>query len=482
METDKKTIIVTGGAGFIGSHLCERLVKDGHRVISLDNYFMGSRENHVDGAEYREGHTEDIEKLILETPDIIYHLGEYSRVEQSFDDTKKVWDLNKKGTFAVLEFWKKKKCKLVYAGSSTKFGDGGLGRDQSPYAWAKATNTELVRNYSEWFDLKYAITYFYNVYGSRERSDSYGTLIAIFKEQYKKGFPLTVVSPGTQKRNFTHVSDIVDGIILAGEKGEGDDFGIGNDISYSILEVAKFFGVEPVMLPERQGNRGSSSVDTSRLQALGWSAKVNLEEHIRDFVSSEERDEEKEKRILVFSTTFYPISGPAEEALYKLIESLPNIQFDIVTTLYSKKAKDVKLDIPNVTIHRVGYGNPFDKYLLPILGSKKAKELLKDHSYIFGWSLLASYGALAAVLIKKSANIPLLITLADQEFYKTPFYIKPFLKLSLGGADQIHFSNPEQEKRVISVSKKARFKKSIGSEDAFASRIRFAYTDFLNKQ
>src|SRR3989338_7935147 len=145
----QKIILVTGGAGFIGSPLLARLVKGpNNRGISLDNYFTGSKENHILGAEYREGHTKNIEKLIPETPDIIYHLGEYSRVEISLSEPALVWDLNKDGTFGVVEFWRKKKSKLVYAGSSTKFGDGGLGRVQTPYAWTKASNTELVQNYA----------------------------------------------------------------------------------------------------------------------------------------------------------------------------------------------------------------------------------------------------------------------------------------------------------------------------------------------
>lgn len=282
-----RTILVTGGAGFIGSHLIEQLVKDkNNRVISLDNYFTGSKENHITGAEYREGHTKDIERHVPETPDIIYHLGEYSRVEKSFDDIDVVWDLNKAGTFAVLEFCRKRNVKIVYAGSSTKFGDGGLGRDQSPYAWTKASNTELVRNYGLWFNLPHAITYFYNVYGPREISTgSYATVIGIFKELYRQGKPLPVVSPGTQTRNFTHVSDIVSGLILVGNDGEGDDFGIGSEKEYSIVDVARMFGAEIAMLPERKGNRMHSDIDTAKTRALGWEPKNNLEAHIREFTS-----------------------------------------------------------------------------------------------------------------------------------------------------------------------------------------------------
>ena len=276
-----KTVLVTGGAGFIGSHVCERLAKEGHRVISLDNYFTGSRDNHVAGVEYREGHTKDIAKHISETPDLIYHLGEYSRVEASFKEPALVWDLDVAGTFGVLEFWREKKCKLVYAGSSTKFGDGGLGRDQSPYAWCKAANSELVKNYHAWFNLPFAITYFYNVYGPGERAGAYGTVIEIFHQKMQKGEPLGVNAPGTQKRNFTHVHDIVDGLMLVGEKGDGDEYGLGASESYTILEVAKLFGGTIEMRPEVAGNRMSSGLDTAKSSALGWSAKQKLPDYIK---------------------------------------------------------------------------------------------------------------------------------------------------------------------------------------------------------
>jgi UDP-glucose 4-epimerase len=288
MNFSNKTILVTGGAGFIGSNLIEQLVKDKtNRVISLDNYFTGSKENHIPGAEYREGHTKDIEKHVTETPEIVYHLGEYSRVEKSFNDIELVWDLNKIGTFAVLEFCRKRNVKIVYAGSSTKFSDGGLGRDQSPYAWTKASNAELIRNYGKWFDMPYVITYFYNVYGPREISSGpYATVIGIFKKLYKQGKPLTVVSPGTQTRNFTHIDDIVSGLILIGNNEEGDDFGIGSEIEYSILDVARMFDSKIVMIPERKGNRMQSFIDTSKIKALGWKTNKNLAAYIKEFISS----------------------------------------------------------------------------------------------------------------------------------------------------------------------------------------------------
>jgi UDP-glucose 4-epimerase len=286
--TIRKKILVTGGAGFIGSHLCEKLVENNQNIVcSVDNYSMGTTRNHVDGVKYIDGHVKDIEKLIDFKPDIIYHLGEYSRVEQSFDDIQKVWDYNKNGIFSILELCRKTGAKIVYAGSSTKFGDGGLGRSQSPYAWTKASNTELVVNYGSWFNIPYAITYFYNVYGGREISEGkYATLIALFKKNFINGETLKVVSPGAQKRNFTYINDVIKALLLVGRNGLGDEFGIGSNESYSILEIANIFNRPIEMLPERKGNRMSAEVVTDKTLALGWSAKTSIVDHIEKFIES----------------------------------------------------------------------------------------------------------------------------------------------------------------------------------------------------
>lgn len=276
-------ILVTGGAGFIGSHLIERILKNkDSEIVSLDNYSTGKRENHLAGVEYVCGDTKDINELIQFQPELVFHLGEYSRVERSFTDLDKVWESNSLGTFNVLKFCMRNNSKIVYAGSSTKFGDGGLGRLQTPYGWTKAANTELVKCFGDWYGIKYAITYFYNVFGSREiKRGDYATLIGIFTDCTKNGKPLPVVLPGTQERNFTHVDDIVSGLLMVGESGLGDNFGIGNDESYSILDVAKLFGGEIEELPPRRGNRLSSTIDTSKMKALGWKCNNSLEGYIR---------------------------------------------------------------------------------------------------------------------------------------------------------------------------------------------------------
>lgn len=280
----KKKILVTGGAGFVGSHLCERLSQnENYEIYSLDNYFTGSTDNHVPNVTYIEGNTSDIASLIKFYPDMVYHLGEYSRVEQSFDDIEKVWKFNKDGIFAVLEFVRKAGCKILYAGSSTKFGDGGLGRSASPYAWTKATNTELVINYGDWFKVPYAITYFYNVYGPREiQTGKYATLIALFKEKMKNKESLTIVSPGNQKRNFTHIDDIIDGLVLVGENGYGDEFGIGSREAFTVQEIADMFGGEIEMLPERKGNRMTAEVIIDKTMALGWTPTRTIRQYIQN--------------------------------------------------------------------------------------------------------------------------------------------------------------------------------------------------------
>ncbi len=285
-----KKVVVTGGAGFIGSHLCEALVQKGeYEIFSLDNYSTGQKENHIEGVVYIEGDTRDIEKRIQFTPDIIFHLGEYSRTSESFKEPEKTWSYNVEGTFRVLEFCRKKKVpKILYAGSSTKQADGGDGRNQSPYAWSKAVNTELIQRYHEWFNLPFVTVYFYNVYGGREiREGAYSTLIGIFKRLREGGLPLTVVSPGTQHRSFTHISDIVRGIILAAEKGEGDGYCLGPKEMHTVKEVAEMFGGEIQMLPERPGDRKTVAIDLTKTEEeLGWRAEVRLKDHIEEFLQT----------------------------------------------------------------------------------------------------------------------------------------------------------------------------------------------------
>lgn len=289
----QRVVLVTGGAGFVGSHLCERLVRDGYQVISLDNYFTGSKDNHVEGVEYREGHTKDIAKHIPETPDLIYHLGEYSRIAPSLAEPEIVWDLNMVGTFAVLEFWRATKCKLVYAGSSTKFVNDEKdveGRDRAPYNFSKAVNSELIHNYGRWYDLEYSIAYFYNVYGPRERAGqfagTYGTVVETFRQCAEKDEQCTINGTGEQTRAFTHVYDTVEALVCIGEKGGRDEYAISAQEVYSLLELAHMFGLEVQFAPATKSSRSSTADDVSKLEALGWRQQYTLKEYIQNAINN----------------------------------------------------------------------------------------------------------------------------------------------------------------------------------------------------
>lgn len=285
-------ILVTGGAGHIGSHLIEELSSSPkNKIISLDNYFTGKIENHIDGVEYRTGHTKDIDTLIPETPDIIYHLGEYARVTPSFDDVVQVYDQNIIGTFAVVEFCKKRQVKkIVYAASSTKFATEGDGRHQNPYSFSKAVNVDLITDYGRWYQLPYAICYFYNAFGPRENGEGkYATLIAKFEKLYLNHQNFTVVKPGTQKRNFTYVKDLAHGMILAGEKGWGDGYCLNNPHKFSIIEIAEAFGGPIEYIDGYPGRDESTDPSNKARQELGWESTLDILDYIQNFKAKNPR-------------------------------------------------------------------------------------------------------------------------------------------------------------------------------------------------
>jgi UDP-glucose 4-epimerase len=282
-------ILVTGGAGFIGSNLIKRLNNSENLIISLDNYSSGYEYNHHQGVKYINGNTWDIleiEELKKFKPDIIFHFGEYSRIHQSFQEISKVFKSNFLGTQQVLDYAVKNNSFLIYSGSSAIFGSEH-NKNLSPYAFTKSKNIEIIHNYNKWFgiDLKFAICYFYNVYGPGQiKTGDYATVIGIFEEQYENNIPLTVVKPGTQTRCFTHIDDIIDGIILVSKKGKGDGYLLGNREEYSILDIVKLFDSEFVYLDERKGERYNSTFYNSKIEELGWTPKNSLKKYIKNIL------------------------------------------------------------------------------------------------------------------------------------------------------------------------------------------------------
>lgn len=284
-------VLVTGGAGFIGTNLISALVKEGHNVTSIDNYCSGNKRNHQPGVNYVIGHTRDISGICDGmTFDVVFHLGEHSKIVPSFKEIREVWQSNSEGTFNVLEFCRKREIKLVYAGSSTRFAKEGEGH--SPYSFTKSKNCDLIKCYANWYGLRYAICYFYNVFGPYQDTcdNGFETVVSIFEKQYVKGEPLTVCGNGLQTRCFTYVNDIVDGLIKAWKFRGNEEFQLNNKNQYSILEVAKMFSDKIEFVPARPGDRSESSSDCIKsILLLEWKTTKNVDEWIQERKDLHER-------------------------------------------------------------------------------------------------------------------------------------------------------------------------------------------------
>ena len=286
-----KNILVTGGAGFVGSELISELEKKKNikKIISLDNYSSGTKKNHIKSNKivYIDNETQKInkiQKLKNFKVDTVFHFGEFSRIYPSFKYFDKCWQYNCHGTFEVIKYCLKKNSKLIYSASSAATKENN---SLSPYASTKYSNQQLIKNYSKWFGLNYVLIYFYNVYGLRQiRSGTMSTVIGVFENQYLSKKPLSVVRPGNQKRDFTHVKDIILGTIKASEIATNDEFHLRSGKSYTILEVAKLFSKRIKFIKSRPGERFESAKNKYNNKAkriLNFNPKYNLVNYIEKF-------------------------------------------------------------------------------------------------------------------------------------------------------------------------------------------------------
>lgn len=221
-----------------------------------------------------------------------------------------------------------------------------------------------------------------------------------------------------------------------------------------------------------------SALDTSKVEALGWKASRSLRTYVHQFVMAHPRGETLERRVLVFSTTFHPVHGPAEDALCELMRAMPDVQFDVITAAFAPGAHASECPVRNATIYRVGRGRPSDKYLLPFLGLRTAHALHRTHRYLFAWALMASYAALAGVFLKRTTRVPLLVTLADQDLARVSLWKRAALRFVLTDADQV-YGGDSQESHAGIIAERTTLRRSIGDGDAFANTLRFAYSSFL---
>ena len=288
----KNYIVVTGGAGFIGSNLIKYLLsKTKYKIISLDNYFTGSKKNHIKNSrvKYIVGENQNITKLLniyKNKIKVIFHFGEFSRIYQSFLQYDKCIRYNLKGSFEVVTFATKNRIKIIYSATSSMLGNNGKDENLSPYSWSKAKNLELIKNFNKWFGLKYEIVFFYNVYGPGQiKNSNMSAVIGIFETQFKKGRSLTVVKPGSQRRDFTHINDIVRGCYLAWKKGRQSEYMLGTKKQFSILEIARMFKTSIKFIPSRKGERFKSSISNNNAyKHLNYTANIKIEKYINSFI------------------------------------------------------------------------------------------------------------------------------------------------------------------------------------------------------
>ncbi len=288
----KNKIIVTGGAGFVGTNLIKLLLKKTkYKIISIDNYSSGSKKNHIRNrrVKYINSNTSNISSLIKYPKSIstIFHFGEFARIYQSFIKMNECINSNSIGTNAIFNFCLKNKIKLIYSATSASLGNKGNDKNLSPYAFTKAKNLELLENLKKWFNFKYEVIYFYNVYGPYQicKGDM-ATVIGIYENHYKNKKPLPIVKPGTQSRRFTHIFDTVEICYLAWKKNLCRHYSIANHKAYSIIDVAKMFKTKVRYLPKRPGERYASALTNMNLlnKVYKHFGKIHLNLYIENFL------------------------------------------------------------------------------------------------------------------------------------------------------------------------------------------------------
>ena len=291
----KNYIVVTGGAGFVGSNLIKLILKKtNYKIISLDNYSTGSTKNHIISKRiiYFKGSTINIKSKLNKYKkkiNSVFHFGEFSRIFQSFKNFNQCFKSNSIGSKEVFKFCLDNQIKIIYSATSAILGKKGSDKNLSPYAFTKSNNLELLENLKKWFDLKFEIIYFYNVYGENQIGNGeMATVIGIFENQFKNNKPLTVVKPGTQTRRFTHVSDTINICFKAWKANKCKHYSISHKKSHSIIEVARMFKSKIEFLPPRQGERYASALTNMsyKNKVIRHYGKINLKDYVSSFIKT----------------------------------------------------------------------------------------------------------------------------------------------------------------------------------------------------
>lgn len=506
-----KTVLITGGAGFIGSHLCEKYLFEGHRVICLDNLQTTRTLKNVSHLLRNENFKfikHDIIKPvnIKEKVDWIFNLacaGSYTSYQYDPVHTVRT---NTTGVINLLELARSNKARIMQASTSEIYGDplefpqkeSYLGNvnmlgPRACYDEGKRCAETLFMDFYREYGVDIKIIRIFNTYGPKMDLND-GRAITNFITNALAGHDLVVYGNGQATRSFQYIDDLIFAIDKMMKK---DDFigpvNLGNPVEITILDLAKIIikktnSSSKINFQEKATDdpqRRCPDISLARKE-LDWQPNISLDEGLEKTINYFKNIERPDKKVLVFSTTYWPILGEAEQALYDLSANLPDTEFHIITSRFNKKLSNYD-KLNKDSIYRIGYGTKLDKFLLPIFGVIKAFKLNKENNYKFVWSIMASYGGLAAMLLKfLSKDLNFLLTIHKSEIQSKGFLKRkimlPLFKLFFKEADSIYISHPEIESQLKIAQKQTKSQIVASDGRSFVNQVRYTYANLLNKQ
>lgn len=510
-RSDKKTILITGGAGFIGSHLCEKYLKEGHRVIAIDNLQTTFTPKHIEHL-FKHPELRFIKGDIVssfdpsESIDWIFNLAcSGSPTSYQFDPVHTT-KTNTIGMINILELARKNNARILQASTSEVYGDPLEAPQKETYTGnvtttgpracydeGKRVAETLCMDYRREYGTDTKIIRIFNTYGPKMDPND-GRAVTNFVMNALAGDDLVIYGDGAQTRSFQYIDDLVEGIDRMMKKdGFPGPVNLGNPREITIREAAELvlkkaasrskvvFAKEVTNDPKRR------CPDISLAEhELHWEPKISLEQGLEKTIEYFKKVKRPDQKVLVFATTYYPDLGPAEQALHELSKEMPDTEFHIITTRFRRGLPSIE-QYGAGTIYRIGIGSPLDKYLLPILGISKARKLYREHRYRFVWSIMASYGGLAGIIFSKTHPDTLfLISLDDRELVRKKGFAEKIIDLIrksiLRQASSVYVSNLSEDEKAALARITPQVEQKGRDSREFLNQVRHTYAKLLNKQ